>query len=125
MNVKEKIHFIIVKLISRTSEKRCNWKLDRILLNDNNHTSFFDGYRTNFKSGWITIFKNSEDTFIISFGKGNTIIWSECCNKKDNVCKTPDMFLYPLLKLLYKEVIVLNSPESGVLDSIVKEIMEL
>lgn len=125
MTIKEKINFIILKLISRTSEKKCDWRFERILLNDSNHTSFFDGYKTYLKTGWITIFKNSEDSFIISFGKDNTLIWSECCNRKDSWRKAPDVFMYPLLELLYKEILVLINPEGKILDSIVKEIKEM
>lgn len=119
MTLQEKTIKIIRRLLVLTSEKKCNWKYERLLINDNDQAMFFDSYKTNLKSGWVAIYKNSKDGFIIGFGKSEALIYSECY---DAVTVNQIFNHYHLLKTLYKEILALHNPDGEIIDLILKEL---
>jgi hypothetical protein len=122
MTLQEKTLKIVRRLLVLTTEKSCTWKYERLLINDNHQALFFDSFKTELKSGWVCISKNQKESFVIGFGKNDSLIYSECYENSSHKYDWDVSITYPLLRTLYKEIITLTDPEGEIIDLLLEEL---
>lgn len=112
MITSKKISAILTKLLALTIAKKCLWKNEQVIINDNNQTAFFNGFKVYLDSGWVFLYSSARNTFNINFGKCDNLVYTEMLYKGS---------LYTIAAKLYKEITRSNDSEDT-LDQILKEL---